>query len=423
MKLPPVRCLLFLALGLLCFACHRGSQTEVTTLHVWTISLTPYADYIEGLVKRFEAENPGVDVVWTDLSQAAARQKFMAGIAAGAPPDLVNMDTEFSLVLAQQGALADVSSYLTAEESERYFPNIWEATKTSDGVFAVPWYVTTKVIMVNRGILTEAGLDPEALPQSWEELDSAARTVSQKTGSVGMMPSIKIINDWSMAGSPVVDREGLVPTFTHPDSVAVLERYHQLYSEGVMPPETLTEGYTGALDRFKAGSLAFLETGPQFLLRIKKDAPEVYQQTGICPLPRTATNTLPAATMNFSVPRSAAHKELSVRLALFLTSPEAQLEFCKLAPILPSTVATAEDPYFEQGGEDPLLAEAVRISLSQLPRARDFSLALPAQKDLLRALNISVEKGIRGELSSEEALKEAAAAWERSLAPHRRAHD
>lgn len=415
------RRLSLLAVVLVLVGCQRGVDPNVRTLTFWTISLSPtYDGYLNGLIAEFESQNPGVKLQWIDLPQQAARQKLMAGIAAGDPPDLVNMDTEFTLVLAENGALADVSKYVTPEEKERYFPNIWSAAQNDEGVFAVPWYVTTKVIMYNRGILAEAGLDPNSPPSTWEELDQASTQVKERTKAVGMMPSVRIINEWSMAGAPIVDRGRLEPRFTEPESVAVLERYCRLYQTGVMPPETLTDGYRGALDRYKAGSLAFLETGPQFLLRIKADAPEVYNQTGIAPLPRTKTNTLPAATMNFSIPRSAPDKELAVKLALFLTSPEAQLKFCQAAPILPSTVSTTEDPYFQEGGDDPLLAEAVRISLSQLPRARDFSLGLPRQKDLSRALKASVEDAIRGELSSEEALNQAAQQWDKTLAPYRK---
>ena len=108
-------------------------------------------------------------------------------------------------------------------------------------------------------------------------------------------------------------------------------------------------------------------------------------------------------------------------MGLYLTSPQAQLEFCKLVPILPSTIESTKDPFFQEGGEDPLQAEAVRISLSQLPRARDFNLALPRQKDLIRSLQNSVEQAIRGEKTTSEALQEASKDWERTLAPFREA--
>lgn len=390
-------------------------------LTFWTISLSPtYDDYINDLIQEYESENPQVKLHWVDLPQSASRQKFMASIAAGRPPDLVNTSTEFCNTLAQNGALTALSDKLSSEQIAQYFPNLWEATEFEGEVYAFPWYVTTQVVMYNKSILKQAGLEPDSPPQTLEELDKQARQVTQKTDAVGLMPAIRIWNDWSMEGSPFIDTDKLQPLFTAPESVAVLQRYRELYAEGVMPPETLTEGYRGALDRYKAGSLAFLEAGPQFLLRIKADAPKVYEATGISPMPQSKTNTVPAATMNFVVPRSSKHQEEAIKLGLFLTSPKAQLEFCKLVPILPSTVETAGDSYFKEVGErEPLQAEAVRISLEQLPRARDFNVNLPRQKDLMRSLKDAVEKSIRGEQPTAEALEQASKDWDKTLAPFR----
>ena len=369
---------------------------------------------------QYESENPHIKLHWVDLPQFASRQKLMAGIAAGEPPDLVNTSTEFALVLAEQGAITGLNTEVEDSEKERYFPNLWAATQVEDEVYALPWYVTTKVVMMNKSLLAQAGLDPEKAPETLEELDRYARQVTQKTDAVGLMPAIRIWNDWSMEGAPFLDKEKLEPLFTAPESIKVLQRYVELYKDGIMPPETLTEGYRGALDRYKAGSLAFLEAGPQFLLKIKADAPSVYEQTAVAPMPRTQTNTLPAATMNFVVPRSCPNRKEAVKLGLFLTSPQAQLEFCKRVPILPSTIESTEDSYFQNAAKNSSLqSEAVRISLDQLPRARDFNLALPRQKDLMRALQNSVQEALRGQKTTEQALKEAAKAWNKTLAPFR----
>lgn len=404
----------------LSFGCDSGPVDKRKPLTFWTIGLSPtYDSYLNGLCREFEASHPEVRVVWRDYPQEVAKQKLMATIAAGEPPDLVNTDTELALTMAEYGATTELSGYVNADQQARYFPNLWQAVQVDGGTYAIPWYVTTRVIMMNREVMKAAGLDPSRAPRTWRELDEFARQVSERTDSVGMMPAIRIVNDWSMAGDRIVDTASLTPEFVNPGCVAAVDRYRSLYGEGVMPPETLTEGYKGALDRYKAGSLAFLEAGPQFLLRIKAEAPSVYQATALAPLPDTVTHTVPAATMNFVIPRSSKNRELAVELGLFLTSPKAQLEFAKLVPLLPSTIESTKDEYFRLGGEDKLQAEAIRISLAQLPQARDYSLSLPRQKDLMRSLNAAVEKAIRGEVPSQQALEEAAAAWEATLAPFR----
>lgn len=412
---------LLLALLMCLVGCGKTPPSDQMELTFWTVSLSPsYDDYINGLVAQYEKDNPHIRVTWVDLPQSASRQKLMAGIAAGAPPDLVNASTEFALTLAQYGAIIGLKEELSQDEIDRYFPNLWRATEVDGEVYALPWYVTTRVVMYNKELLAQAGLDPDSPPATLEELDRYARQVTERTDAVGLMPDIRIWNDWGSEGAPIIDFDTLTPLFVDPASVTVLERYRGLYRDGVMPPETLTEGYRGALDRYKAGSLAFLEAGPQFLLRIKAEAPSVYAATGIAPMPETKSGTLPASTMNFMIPRSSPNRSEAIKLGLFLTSPEAQTEFCKLVPILPSTVASTDDPYFQQSGEDELQSEAVRISLEQLPRARDFNLSLPRQKDLMRALQNSVEQAVRGERETLEALKSAAEQWETTLAPFRK---
>lgn len=416
--------LVFLALWGAAGCTAPKSDPNRIDLTLWTINLSPtYNDYVHGLIKSFESSHPRIKVKWVDLPQAVSRQKLMAGIAAGQPPDVVNTSTDFALTLAQNGAIADMDEYVGDQTRELYFQNIWNAVKVEGKVYAIPWYVTTKVLIYNKAVLKEAGLDPAKPPGTVEELDAMATRVARQTQAKGMMPTIRIWEDWSMADAPTLDFKTMRPLFTAPESVAVLERYHRLYSEKVMPPETLTEGYQGALDRYKAGSLAFLEAGPQLLMRIKADAPGIYDQTGICPLPLSKSGTLPASTMNFVVPRACPHRAEAVELALFLTRPEAQLEFCKLVPILPSTVSTASDSYFQTDGPDKLQSQAVRISLKQLPRACDFNIALPRRKDLMRALKDAVEASIRGESTTADSLRRAATEWNVLLAPFQHSVD
>ncbi len=256
MRYRAVARLLFIFLLLFSAGCVQPDRTdERIELTFWTISLSPsYDAYINGLIQEYEAGHPGVSVKWVDLPQQVSRQKLMAGIAAGQPPDLVNTSTEFALTLAQNGAICELDEVVPATQQDEYFENIWNAVRYQGKVYAIPWYVTTKVLIYNKDLLQEAGLDPSRPPQTTEELDAMARQVTEKTKSVGMMPTIRIWDDWSMSDCPTLDLGTLTPLFTAPESVAAVERYRKLYAQGVMPPETLTEVYQGALERYKAGS-------------------------------------------------------------------------------------------------------------------------------------------------------------------------
>jgi putative chitobiose transport system substrate-binding protein len=387
-------------------------------LEFWTINLSPQFDsYFHRLVAEYEASHPEIRLEWIDLPQKVLEQKLMAAIAGGVAPDLVNLNTGSALVMAQNGALVDLQPLVSDEIRGRYFPALWQAASLDGGVYAIPWYVTSRVLIYNKAILRQAGLDPERPPRTWEEVAEMARVVRRRTSAYGYMPSVRMIDEWSMFGVPIVDRSRRRAVFDSPQGVARLAWFVDLYRQGLIPRETLAEGYQGALDRYRSGSLAVLDTGPQMLLKIRSEAPSVYATSGLAPLPRTPTGTVPAAVMNFVVPRPCRHRAQALELGLFLTSPQNQLAFDRLTPVLPSTVDTARDAYFRRPDTgDPLLDEALRISARQLPRARDFALGLPHQQDLNRFLQEAVEAAMYGSATPEQALHQAAARWNRVLA-------
>lgn len=403
-----------LAWGLACGGPTR--RAEPVSLEFWTIQLRPrFDDYMKGVISAFEAENPGLRVEWIDLPQKSILQKLMASIAGGVPPDLVNLNTGTALVLAQNDALLDLGDSLPPSIRERYFPNLLEAARHREGLYALPWYLSTRVLMYNKDLLAQAGLDPDRPPRTWEEVAEVARTVRARTSAYGYIPVVRIVDDWRMWGVPICEPGTGRALFNTPAGAARLEWYARLYEEGVIPRESLTEGFQGALDRYKQGGLALLEAGPQLLLKVQSDAPSVYARTGVAPLPQTPTGTLPASLMNLVIPRSARHREAALRFGIFLTSPENQLDFVREVPLLPSTRQTASDDFFRQGKGEPLQDEAIRISLQQLPQARDFSLGMESQQDLERLLKEAVEAALYGHLEPREALEEAALEWNRTM--------
>ena len=391
------------------FFCGNSCEAREQHLELWTIALKPkFTAYMEDLLLQFEGGHPGVKVDWIDLPQQNIMQKLMASIAGGVPPDLVNLTTSNALFLAQSGSLVDVSQYITTEQAGEYYPNLWRAAAWQGQVYAVPWYVSTRVLIYNKELLNKAGWPVDKPPRNREEAAALAAQVKRNVpGSWGFYPVVRLLDDWGMENMPVYDNSSKKFLFTQSNYVEKLEWYVRLYQQGLLPPEFLMDGYRGALERYKQGSLALLEAGPQVLLQIKADAPHVYAQTWAAPLSWSPEGRVPAALMNLAVPRSSRHRALACELALFITSWSNQLAFAKEVPLLPSTWRSTRDPFFTQRHGDPLQCEALNISLRQLPKANDYSLSLPGARQLERTLNLAVEAAVYGQKSSAEALTDA----------------
>lgn len=411
----------FIVLCSLLIASSCGSREEIppgkTKIEFWTISLKPtYVDYINEIIERYQKKNPDVYVVWVDMPERVIMQKLMASIAGDVPPDVVNLGSTYARILAQNDALVNMDEVVPDEKKKRYFDNLWGSVSYKGESYAIPWYVTTRVIMYNVDIFKEAGLNPERPPRTWDEVFEYARVIKEKTGKYGYMPAVKIFEDFKMEGVDLVNSDGTRAVFNNPAAEEIFERYLYLKKNDIMPAEALVEGYRGALNRYQAGTLGMIIAGPTLLFKIKKDAPQTYRRTAVAPMPRGKAGVIPAAVMNLVVPRSSRHRKLAVDFALFVTNDKNQLKFCKLVPLLPSTKAAAEDEFFVEGKGEPLQDEAIRISINQLKDARDMSLSLKNSAVLSKIMMESLEKAYYERATPKEALNEAARRWNEVLA-------
>ncbi|MFH1453069.1 MAG: sugar ABC transporter substrate-binding protein [Armatimonadota bacterium] len=396
--------------------CLKKQEDSRTKIEFWTISLRPtFDDFIHSLINKYEKENPNIKLIWVDIPYNVLQQKLMSSIAGGVSPDVVNLNTPMAIILAQHEALVDLNKYLTKEEQERYFKNLYNATNIDGSVYALPWYVTTKITMYNSDIFKKAGL--KRPPKNYDEVAQYAKIIKEKTGIYGYMPDMKVMDDFQCDGIPIVNKDMTKALFNCPQGVERLTWYVDLYKQDLIPRETINLGtaYQTATNRYQCGELGMLITGANFLLRIKNNAAQVYDLTKVAPMPLGKAHIYPAAVMNFVIPRASKNRKEAVKFALFMTNDENQLAFCKVVPLLPSTRKAALDEFFIKGKGMPTEDEAIRISIKELFNSKDLSLALPERAKLGEYLTDAVQSALVGKKTPKQALDDAAAQWDKIL--------
>lgn len=418
-----IRRLLVLVLALVCALALALFPAQVrggpsVTLEFWTISLQPFFnDYVNGLIASYERANPGVRVRWVDVQFAAVEQKLLAALAGGVPPDVVNLNTETTARLAERNALVDMDEAVPAQVRARYFEGLWRSGAVRGRTYALPWYVVPNVIAYNTAIYRRAGLNPSEPPQTEEEMIQHARTIKDRAKVYGFMPNldgVRLLHRFQENGLPILSADGKRAVFNSSEHVRYLARYVDLLKDDYFPEDTLRRGYLGATERYSAGQLGMLITGPQFLLRVKSDNPEVYAQTFVAAYPRGKGNTLHLATMTMAVPRSSRNAASAVDFALFVTNDENQLEFSRQVVVFPSTRRAAADPFFRRGGAGPEDV-ARKVAAADLPYARDLSVIVPNAGDLFRVFREAVESAFYGKRTPKDALDWAVRQWNARL--------
>lgn len=407
------RRLIMFAMLLIVLSIPMSVNANKLELEFWTINLSPrYDNYFNKMIAEYEEKNLGVKIKWEDVSFSSIKQKLLYNIAEGNSPDVVNLSTELARPLMEEDLLLSISEI---EYKDEYYAGLWEAGVFEGESYAFPWYVSTQILIYNTDIFLVSGLDPINPPKSLGELAEYGKTIKDKTGIYGFMPQIRLHHEFIKAGIPLFVENGKNQLgFVNEKAEEIIKWYSDLKEEGVIPEDTVTEGFNLALSRYMDGELGILITGSQFLDRIKERAPYIYEVTEVAPLPLREEELLSAAVMNLVVPASSEYPEEATDFAHFMTGDYAQLIFAKEANVLPSVKAAMDDSYFNKD-DGELIDKARQISVKQLENAVDMTLTIPSADLLIRAIDEEFARAFNGKISSDNALKNIELRWKEIL--------
>ena len=277
-----------------------GARPPARQLEVWTLQLSPKFDaYLQERVDQWEAQNPGVDVRWTDIPWGAVEQKLLAAIFARTAPDVVNLNPKFAAKLASRGGLLDVDQHVSPDERGRYLEGAWQASTGPMGTFGIPWYLTSRVTLVNGELLDAAGYRQP--PARWQDLPAFAKAVKDATGRhalfVSVVPedSAEILESFVQMGVQLLDEQKQA-AFNTPAGRRAFRFWTDLYRRGLLPQEVVSQGHRRAIELYQSGDVALLSTSAAALNSIRTNAPAVAARTGVAhPSPGlTAAPTWPS---------------------------------------------------------------------------------------------------------------------------------
>ena len=394
----------------------RQSSSGSTGIEFWTMQLQPqFTDYFKNLVRTFETENPGVKVTWVDVPWSAMQSKILTAVSAKTAPDVVNLNPDFASALAGRNAWLDLDAKVPDNVRSTYLPNIWKASTLNGKSFGIPWYLTTQLTIYNTDLLKQAGITKP--PATYEELAQVAAQFKQKTGKyaffITLVPedSGDVIESFVQMGVTLVDEQGKA-AFNTPQGKAAFQYWVDLYKNGLLPREVLTQGHRHGIELYQAGETALLSSGAEFLQTIAKNAPAIAQVSATAPQVTGETGKKNVAVMNLVIPRNTDQSDAALKFALFVTNNQNQLTFAKAADVLPSTVQALSDSYFKTPPADASPVEKARVvSANQLQQAE---VLIPAMKDLnllQSCIYENLQAAMLGEKTVDQAVADAAGQW------------
>ncbi len=368
----------------------------------WTLQMSDFSDYMNSVIKEFEKENPDIKIKWIDVPFSEGEKRTLASVLSDNPPDLINLNPDFSATLAQKGALYEIPQ----ENAVQFNQAIVNSLKYNGKLYSLPWYATSAVTIYNKELIDKAGVK---VPLTYEEAGKAAQIIKSKTGAYIFLPNItendtmlKILNKYGV-NSP--------ENITDENSVKVFEYFKNLYEKNLIPKESITQTHREALEKYMSENIVLFQAGANFLNMIKENAPMTYAHTDVTSQMTGKLGQNDFSLMNFVIPLKAKHKEEAVKFVLFLTNNQNQLELAKLTNVIAVNQETLKNDFYTKYSPDDLMAKARVISAKQLNKVEPVMKSSQNQKDINNLVNSAVQKILLGESDTKQILQKLSKDW------------
>ena len=350
----------------------------------WTLQMSDFAPYINGVISDFEKENPDIKIKWVDVPFSEGEKRTLASVLSDNPPDLVNLNPDFSATLAHKGALQEISKSDLAQFNDE----ILKSLETDGKIFSIPWYATSAITIYNKKLLSN-------IPKTYGQIANAAPAIRKK-GAYIMLPNITE-NDTMLK---------ILNKYPQEKEVYVFTMFKNLYSKDLIPKETVTMTLSEALEKYMSGNIALIGAGANFLNMIKENAPEIYKQTDVAQQIKGDLGQNDFSLMNFVIPLRAKHKDEALKFALFLTNDKNQLELAKLTNVLAVNKETLDNDFYKKYDNNDLMAKARVISAGQLNTLQPVFRTQRNQKEINNLVNNAVQNILLNKGKTEEILNE-----------------
>jgi multiple sugar transport system substrate-binding protein len=312
-------------------------------------------------------------------------------------------------------------------DGSQFWPFTWNQSLYEGEPYGIPFETDVRVLYYNRTLFTEAGLDPENPPQTWDELWQAADAldVIAEDGTLERIafnplagngpPGIWMLNnghEWLQDGRPVVDDPAVVETLEWINRW--IERYGgyenlQRFSQGFSAPPN--DIFMSGAVAMKVDTAGYSSQMNFYRPRIQVGEDSVELAWGVSQIPHNegAESTSASGGFTLSIPTGA-------------PNPEAAWEFIKCAASVPAQVSWARDTYAIPNGPEAARSPELTAdpnwdmfitAIESVPP--DSSTFVPEYPNWETELANRYEQVWGGRLSPQEMLEQAQAAIDQQI--------
>lgn len=348
------------ALALVLAACGGGSEsdsnadsetssneTDPTSLEAeltwWdTSDPTNEAPAYDALIKKFNEEYPNVTIKHETVPFDQTQNKFKTAADSGSgAPDILRAEVAWTPEFASLGYLYALDG--TAALEDNNFQETPLSSNVYDGsTYGVPQVTDTLGLMYNKALFEKAGLDPEAPPTTWDEVEAASEALQSKAGVGGIYLNSGgyfVLPFMYGEGADLVDTDSETITVNSPEAAKGIQIAQDMVKSGAAVKPVANDPYGTMMTLFKEGKVGMILNGPWEVAGIADD-PKFggIDNLGVAPVPAgSAGQGSPVGGHNYVVYSGMDESKADAAIAFikFMSSAESEAFIADELGLLP----------------------------------------------------------------------------------------
>lgn len=440
--------LIVLAIGLYQLLGPNIVKDDRIRLIAWGITEGECRVGYQAMLDEFERRNPHIRIVATPVGRGTSSEKLMAAVAGNSPPDIILQDRNLIGNWAGRGAFMALDSLIANDpdtsvlkiREENYYASCWHECNYQGKIYGVPSITNVSAFFWNKKMFSQAGLDPDAPPKNWDELQTMAARLHKfneagKIVELGFLPYLHGAGDpltlycWQNGGE-ILSKDGRTCLFNSPQNLEALKYMVGYYDRlggaevvGAFRSSIATEEALGAFFR----DLVAMEVDDDWALyRLARHKPDMDFGIAPMPAPQNGTSYTWSGGLAYAIPTGAKHVQEAWELIKWVVSREANLiknkawaDFARskgrqFYPGLHSNKIVNAAVVDSFGFKNEKFASAQRLLVDLMPTAKSYtqSVIMSLLKDEQRRC---LEKAFYGIYSPEESIKRSSEIIQKEL--------
>jgi multiple sugar transport system substrate-binding protein len=256
-------------------------------------------------VAAFEKANPNITIQSDDTNPCEDPSTFNAKLASGKMDNVFYTYFTDAANVVASGQAADIQQYASQITNlasiQAGLVNVYRQGQTSGGdLYGVPRTNYTMGLVYNRALFTQAGLDPNKPPTTWDEVRADAKKISALGNGIVGYGDYSAANTggwhftaelYSLGGS-MVTGDGKTAAFNNATGVSVLNDLKAMrWTDDSMGTKQLLQ-YNDLLQMMGSGKLGMYVGAPDNLTSIHTQFNDPYTNLGMGAMPGTGGTLL-----------------------------------------------------------------------------------------------------------------------------------